>query len=152
GNRQNLEPFHRHERFHFHAVDVRNGAALAEVGKGIRGLVHFAAFKIPRYHTPLKTLEINTSGTEDALEEARQNNARFIFGSTDDVYGKNPDTPFSEESALVMGESDVSRWSFAVSTMYAEHLCFAYHEKFNLPISIIRYFGGYGPRQIQGWW
>lgn len=152
GRATNLEPFRAHERFRFHQLDVLDRSALDEAAKGVSGVVHFAAYKIPRYYTPLKTLEINTHGAENALEVARKNNARFIYGSTDDVYGKNPDTPFSEESALVMGESDVSRWSFAVSQMYAEHLCFAYYEKYGLPISIIRYFGGYGPRQSQGWW
>ena len=152
GNLENLEPFRRHPRFRFEPLDVLDGPALAAAGQGVQSVVHFAAFKIPRYHTPLKTLEINTRGAENALEAARRNHARFVYGSTDDVYGKNPDTPFSEESVLVMGESDVGRWSFAVSQMYAEHLCFAYHEKYTLPVSIVRYFGGYGPRQIRGWW
>ncbi|MBI1745192.1 MAG: GDP-mannose 4,6-dehydratase [Acidobacteria bacterium] len=152
GREANLQSFIHDARFRFHELDVLDREALFEAGRGVQFVVHFAAYKIPRYYTPLKTLEINTHGTENALETARLNAARFIYGSTDDIYGKNPDTPFSEESALVMGEADVSRWSFAVSQMYAEHLCFAYHEKFGLPISILRYFGGYGPRQSPGWW
>jgi UDP-glucose 4-epimerase len=68
-----------------------------------------------------------------------------IFASTDEVYGKNSEASFSEGSTLVLGESRVERWSLAASKIYGEHLCFAYAEKYRVPISILRYSGIYGP-------
>lgn len=148
----NIEGFLHHDRFKFYELDVLDSERLFAIPDGIDCVIHFAAYKIPRYDTPLKTLEINVKGTENALELARHRNARFIYGSTDEIYGKNTGVPLSEESALILGETDVNRWSFAASQMYGEHLCFAYAEKYSLPVSILRYFGGYGPKQSLGWW
>src|SRR5207245_8703185 len=118
---------------------------LERLAAGAAVLVHLAALKIPRYDGYLKTLEVNARGTEAVLECARKEKARVVFASTDDVYGKNPDPTFSEESALVLGDSKVNRWAGAVSKIYGEHLCFAYTESHGVPASIVRYPGIYGP-------
>src|SRR5690606_25397821 len=116
-------------------------------------IVHLAAFKIPRYGNALATLDVNTSGTRSVLEAARLEGCkRVLFSSTSDVYGKNPDIPFSEKSALWLGPSNVKRWAYALSKIYDEHLCWAYQEKYGLPVVVVRFFGGYGPRQNTTWW
>ena len=62
---------------------MRSAAAGADV------IAHLAAFKIPRYGSRLQTLEINTFGTHNVLEAARQHGARVLLASTSDCYGKN---------------------------------------------------------------
>ncbi len=72
--------------------------------------------------------------------------SRFVFGSTSDVYGKSLDLPFRESSDLVLGPSTVSRWGYASSKLFDEHLCFANQRRYGIPATVIRYFNTYGPR------
>jgi UDP-glucose 4-epimerase len=114
--------------------------------------VHLAAFKIPRYGNAIDTLLINSQGSYSALQVAKEQGAKFVITSTSDVYGKNLELPFSETSNCVIGPSTVARWSYAVSKLYDEHLAFAFAEAYNIPVTIIRVFGSYGPRQNLSWW
>ncbi|MFQ6115375.1 MAG: NAD-dependent epimerase/dehydratase family protein [bacterium] len=152
GSLENIQPFLEYSNFHFIQDDILSLDHLVKLSKDVDVIVHLASYKIPRYSNSLKTLEINSRGTENVLEAARLNDCKVVFASTDDVYGKNEDLPLVEEGALVIGESKSNRWSDAVSKIYAEHLCFAYQEKYQLPIAIIRYFGVYGPNQRRDWW
>jgi UDP-glucose 4-epimerase len=153
GKKSNIEEFLCDDNFSFHEVDVRNFDILRDVSVGVSGIIHLAAFKIPRYGNAMDTLLINSKGTENILEIAKDiKGCKVVFASTSDVYGKNPDLPFSETSSFVIGESSIKRWSYAVSKIFDEHLCYAYIEKYNMPISIVRYFGGYGTNQNTTWW
>jgi len=145
GREANLETFRDHPAFRFHRADVLDRTEMEGLAAGASTLVHLAALKIPRYDGYLKMLEVNARGTETVLECARKDKARLIFASTDDVYGKNPDPVFSEESALVLGDSKVNRWAAAASKVYGEHLCYAYADSYGVPVSIVRYSGVYGP-------
>jgi UDP-glucose 4-epimerase len=60
--------------------------------------------------------------------------------------------PFSEDDDSVLGSSKVSRWSYAVSKLFDEHLAFAYQESFGIPVTVLRFFGSYGPRHHLSWW
>ena len=143
--------FYIGKSFQFVEADVRDANALGRAADGVHGVIHLAEVKIPRYSHAMETLEVNTQGTENALDAAVEQGARFLLGSTDEVYGKNPETLHNEESALVMGQSNVNRWSLGVSKLMAEQLCFAYQEKYGLRTAILRYFGGYGPHQSLDW-
>jgi len=145
GREANLEDLRGHPSFRFHRADVRDEGRMGEAARGATTVVHLAALKIPRYDGYLKMLEVNVRGTEVVLECARREKARMVFASTDDVYGKNPDPSFGEESALVLGDSKVNRWAAAASKIYGEHLCFGFAESHAIPVSIIRYSGIYGP-------
>jgi UDP-glucose 4-epimerase len=81
-----------------------------------------------------------------------ENRAKIVAASTSDVYGKNPEVPFHENSNLVMGNPDVKRWSYAISKMFEEQLLFAYHDRYGLDVICLRFFGGYGPNQNLTWW
>ena len=145
GVRANIEPYLGHERFRFCQDSILNPSRMNEACEGVSVIFHLAAQKIPRYGGYLRTLDVNVKGTEIMLECARRANARLIFASTDDVYGKGSDASFTEESPLVLGESRIHRWGAAASKIYGEHLCFAYAEKYSLAVAIIRYSGVYGP-------
>ena len=145
GHSLNVQPFLNNPRFTFVNGCILNAEKLESISSDVDVIFHLAALKIPRYDGYLKTLEVNVQGTENVLECARKCGARVIFASTDEVYGKNSETSFSEGSTLVLGESRVERWSLSASKMYGEHLCFAYAEKYGVSISILRYSGVYGP-------
>jgi UDP-glucose 4-epimerase len=69
------------------------------------------------------------------------------------VNGRNPNLPVSEESTdSVICSSKSSRWAYAVSKLMDEHLAFAYQEAYGFPVTLLRFFGSYGPRQNPGWW
>jgi nucleoside-diphosphate-sugar epimerase len=148
----NVEPLLGHPRFAFAREDVRDEASMRRLAEGASVLVHLAAFKIPRYGNALDTLLVNTRGTESLLKAAAAAGARLVFASTSDVYGKNPRLPFAETHDLHLGETSVKRWAYATSKILDEHLCFAYQQERGVPVTILRFFGSYGPGQNRTWW
>lgn len=160
GSRENLYLAERNRHFQFLKADVSSSRMEAMVRKNvskkdmktISTVVHLAAKKIPRYGGRVQTLLVNSNGTQHMLDLSKQLGARFLFASTSDVYGMNPDVPFSERSFSVLGPSTVSRWAYASSKLFDEHLVFGYHEEHKLPVVVIRYFGSYGPRHHRSWW
>ncbi len=152
GFMRNVEDHFNDPNFQFVENDVRNFEIINKITKNALCIVHLAAFKIPRYGNALDTLLINTKGTENTLEAARNNGCKVVIASTSDVYGKNPHIPFKENSDLLIGNPMVKRWSYAVSKMFDEHLCFAYRERYHVSSVVIRYFGSYGPKQNPTWW
>ncbi len=138
--------------FRFLQRDVTDPAVFDGLEDDFDCLVHLAAFKIPRYGKTIDTLQINYRGTENVLEFARRLNCKSVLASTSDVYGRNPEVPFREDSVSVLGSSKVSRWAYAVSKLFDEHLAFAYQESFGIPVTLLRFFGSYGPRHHLSWW
>lgn len=63
------------------------------------------------------------------------------------MFGKNPNPPFAEDDDRVVGSTRTARWSYSTSKAMAEHLVFAMHDAHQLPVTVIRYFNVYGPRQ-----
>jgi UDP-glucose 4-epimerase len=122
-----------------------------DASKDISLIFHLAARKIPRYGDALTTLKINNQGTENVFEAALANGCKVVLASTSDVYGKGA-PPFKESDDLLIGRSDIRRWSYAVSKLFDEHLALAYHHEKDVPAVILRFFGTYGPRHHRSWW
>ncbi len=147
----NIESVIHNNNFGFFKNDVCDITALEKAMDGAAVVYHLAARKIPRYGDALSTLHVNNEGTRNVLELAAAQHAKVILASTSDVYGKgNP--PFKESDDLVIGRSDVRRWSYAASKIFDEHLAQAYFCEKNLPVVILRFFGSYGPRNHRTWW
>jgi UDP-glucose 4-epimerase len=151
GRLDNLEGLDAKGEFSFANSDVQRG--LTEYASRPLGtVVHLAAAKIPRYGNALRTLQVNYHATLAALELARMAGCRCVVASTSDVYGLNPDLPFSEEtSRCVIGSSKSPRWAYAVSKLFDEHMALGYQEQHGTPVVILRFFGSYGPRQPLNW-
>jgi UDP-glucose 4-epimerase len=152
GELLNIVNLKKFSKFNHLTLDIRNKGDMVKVAEGCNVIVHLAAYKIPRYSDALDTLMINSMGSENVFEAARLNGARVIAASTSDVYGKNPQLPFSEMSDLVIGNPTIRRWSYAISKMFEEQLLFAYHDRYKLDFVATRFFGGYGPNQNLTWW
>ncbi len=152
GAAANIKEFKSNKNFKFIKADVRDGKKILLASKGAKYIVHLAAYKIPRYESAMNTLLVNALGTKNVLDAAVKNKCKVVFASTSDVYGKNPELPFSEESNLVLGPSNVKRWAYAASKIFDEHMCFAYGMDKKLKFTIVRYFGSYGPKQNLTWW
>jgi UDP-glucose 4-epimerase len=153
GSLDNLGALPEDARFRLVTGTILRREHLLEVFQGADAVVHLAAGKIPRYADALDTLVINGEGGLNVLRAAVECKLRrIVLASTSDCYGRNPDVPFSEESASVIGSPLVRRWSYAVSKLYEEQALFAFRERHGLQAVALRLFGGYGPRQNVTWW
>lgn len=152
GSLRNIEHLEHSSAFQFHEADVRDLEGMRRIFRDADCIIHLAAFKIPRYGNAIDTLEINSTGGKNVLELGRDGKRRILIASTSDIYGKNAKVPFREDSDSVIGPSTVRRWSYAVSKLFDEHLALAYQSTYDVPVTIMRFFGSYGPRQHLSWW
>jgi UDP-glucose 4-epimerase len=152
GTMDNLTQHLGNPAFEFVLGDVCEYDALLEACQDAQTIVHLAAFKIPRYGKTVDTLRINNLGVHNVLDAARACGSKVVLASTSDVYGKSAALPFREDGDSVIGPSTIARWSYAVSKLFDEHMCFAYAEAYGVPSVILRFFGAYGPRQHRTWW
>jgi UDP-glucose 4-epimerase len=152
GSRANLAHQLANPRFQFLEKDVVDASTFAQLGTDFDRIVHLAAFKIPRYGKAIDTLRINYQGTDNVLQFASKAGCKCVIASTSDIYGRNPKLPFAEDDDSVIGSSKVARWSYAVSKLFDEHLAFAYQDSNGIPVTVLRFFGSYGPRQHLSWW
>ena len=151
GTLANLEHALRSRRFRFERLDCTNRRELRATFEGCDALVHLAAQKIPRYGGALKTLEANVAGAQSAYAVALSLDADVVVASTSDVYG-NAEPPFAEDGPLLLGPPTTRRWAYAVSKLYDEHVALALAEERGLRVTILRFFGSYGPRNHPTWW
>jgi len=153
GLRGNIEEHLPNDRFRFIEADAMDKGVFENISEDVDCVVHLAAFKIPRYGNAIDTLKINYYCTENVLEFSRSRNIKCVLASTSDVYGRNPAIPFAEESSdSVIGSSKSPRWGYAVSKLFDEHLAFAYQDAYGFPVTLLRFFGSYGPNQPLSWW
>lgn len=111
----------------------------------VKKIIHMAARAGVRQsiENPLIYSEVNGRGTLNLLEIAKQNNIeQFICASTSSIYGGNTKIPFSEEDNV---DNQIS--PYAVSKRAAELYCNSYAKLFKMPVTILRLFTVYGPRQ-----
>lgn len=131
---------------------IKGDAADFETVKKAAGkcdmIVHEAAVVGVKHYVedPLKVLLVNSSGMENVLEVGRKIDAKVIFASTSEVYGKSGKLPLSENGDRLLGPTGIDRWCYGTSKAFDEHLCFGYYKKYSLPVVILRYFNSYGPR------
>jgi UDP-glucose 4-epimerase len=96
---------------------------------------------------PRKVIDGNIIGTRNIAASCMKWNKKLVFSSTSEVYGKNPNIPFSEDADRVLGATTVHRWSYATAKAIDEHLCLAYGKE-GLRVTVLRYFNIYGPRSV----
>ena len=112
--------------------------------KGCDAVLHLAALiAIPySYHSPDAYVDTNIKGTLNILQAARDLEVeRCIHTSTSEVYGTAQFVPITEEHPL-QGQSPYSATKIA-----ADQLALSFYRSFGQPVSILRPFNTYGPRQ-----
>jgi len=138
------------QNFGFVRGDVTNPADLERVPRDVHVIFHLAAkVGVRRYvEDPIGVIRTNIYGTDNLLQFALKVGAkRFVLASTSEVYGKNLNVSLKEESDRVLGATTIDRWCYASSKAIDEHICNAYFRRDGLPVTILRYFNVYGPRQ-----
>ncbi|HLJ80879.1 MAG TPA: NAD-dependent epimerase/dehydratase family protein [Ktedonobacterales bacterium] len=111
----------------------------------IRAVMHLAgrAGVRPSVADPLLYARTNSQGTLVLLEESRRAGIeRFIFASSSSVYGVTSKVPFVETDP-----ADRPISPYAATKRAAEIACHTYHHLYGLPVTCLRLFTVYGPRQ-----
>ena len=124
--------------------DVRDPNGVREALKGVDGVFHLAALiAIPfSYHSPDSYVDTNIKGTLNVLQAARElETERILITSTSEVYGTAQYVPIDEKHPF-QGQSP-----YSATKIGADRLAESFYRSFNLPISIVRPFNTYGPRQ-----
>lgn len=124
--------------------DVRDMTLLENHMKGCDAVIHLAAhITIPfSYDAPYSYLETNTSGTLNVLKCARKLSVEHvIIVSTSEVYGSARYLPMDEEHPLS------PQSPYAASKVAQDAFAYSFYRSFGLPVTIIRPFNAYGPRQ-----
>lgn len=126
------------------AGDIRDAAFVRDALKGCDAVLHLAALiAIPfSYRAPDAYVGTNISGTLNVLQAARDLGLRkVIHTSTSEVYGTARFVPITEDHPL-QGQSP-----YSATKIGADQLALSFHSSFDLPVSVIRPFNTYGPRQ-----
>lgn len=150
GNSDNLDNLTAHPEFDFVQGSVLDSNILGPLIEDVDTVFHLAAAVGVQFvvENLIDTLETNIEGTRNVLSLAqRSGGKKVLLASTSEVYGKNPNIPYSEEDYLAIGPSSTGRWGYACSKMLDEFLALAYHKERELPVVIFRLFNTVGPRQ-----
>ncbi|AZN40337.1 NAD-dependent epimerase/dehydratase family protein [Paenibacillus albus] len=137
-----------HDNHTFIQDSVQNRRVIKQCIDRVDAVFHLAAILGVKntLEDPVKVIEGNIDGTRHVLELAFRRGIKVVFASTSEIYGKNASLPFSETSDRVYGAPSIHRWCYATAKSIDEHLCFAFADK-GLPVTVLRYFNAYGPRQ-----
>ena len=126
------------------AGDVRDQDSIREAFQGVDVVFHLAALVgIPySYVTPLSYVRTNVEGTLRVLQAARDSGTRLVVHtSTSEVYGTAQYVPMDEDHPLQ------AQSPYSASKIGADAQVEAFHRSFGLPVSTVRPFNTYGPRQ-----
>ncbi len=126
------------------AGDVRDPNGVRTAMDGCDTVFHLAALiGIPfSYHSPDSYVDTNIKGTLNILQAARQLNLeRVLITSTSEAYGTARFVPITEDHPF-QGQSP-----YSASKIGADRIAESFYRSFGLPVTIVRPFNTYGPRQ-----
>lgn len=131
------------ENSKFLEMSITDGERLKKEFKDCEVIFHLGARgSVPRsIKNPVATHEVNATGTLNVLEAARETGAHVIFSSSSSVYGRNMNLPKDEK--MWLGPMT----PYAASKLSAEGYVEAYGAAYDLPVTILRFFNIFGPKQ-----
>ena len=124
--------------------DIRDPHGVRTALSGCDAVMHLAALiAIPySYHSPDTYVDTNIKGTLNVVQAARELGiSRVIHTSTSEVYGTARFVPMTEDHPL-QGQSP-----YSASKIGADQIAISFFKSFSTPVTIIRPFNTYGPRQ-----
>ncbi len=128
----------------FFPGDIRDPNGVKEAMKGIDLVFHLAALiAIPfSYHSPDSYIDTNVKGTLNIIQAARDNKIkRVLVTSTSEVYGTAQFVPITEL------HPKQPQSPYSASKIGADAIADSFYRSFDLPITIVRPFNTFGPRQ-----
>lgn len=131
-------------QFEVFAGDIRDSHGVRTAMQECDAVLHLAALiAIPySYHSPDTYVDTNVKGTLNVVQAARDLGVRkVVHTSTSEVYGTARFVPITEEHPL-RGQSP-----YSASKIGADQIALSFHTSFGTPVSVLRPFNTYGPRQ-----
>jgi UDP-glucuronate 4-epimerase len=143
----NIKHFIINNNFKFYKIDIVNRLSLRNLIQTIKPdiVVHLAAKAGVRnsFLYPQDYFNTNVIGTINLLEAVKDIKLKnFIFGSSSSVYGERSKVPFRESDNV---NDPISPYGLTKTT--GEKLCRMYGELYKFPVTCLRFFTVYGPRQ-----
>jgi NAD dependent epimerase/dehydratase len=126
------------------AGDIRDPHGVANAMDDVDCVLHLAALiAIPfSYNSPDSYVTTNVNGTLNVLQAARRlETQKIICTSTSETYGTAQFVPITEDHPVN------SQSPYAATKAAADQLALSFHKSFNTPVTVLRPFNTYGPRQ-----
>ena len=142
GSLSNLEK--SKHRITFMNGDIRDKELMKDVVMKVEFVFHLAADvgNVRSIEDPLTNMDVNVRGTLNVLEACLSSNiVRFVYSASAAAYGEAEYLPIDEDHPI-NPESP-----YAVSKLAAEKYAYAFYKIHGLPVTCLRYFNVYGPRQ-----
>lgn len=136
-------PKEKKKQIEIFSGDIRDPNGIRQAMKGTDVVFHLAALiAIPfSYHSPDSYVDTNIKGTLNVLQAARDLGTRVLVTSTSEVYGTAQYVPIDEKHPF-QGQSP-----YSATKIGADRLAESFYRSFELPVTIVRPFNTYGPRQ-----
>jgi NAD dependent epimerase/dehydratase len=137
-------PAETKNKIDFFAGDIRDPNGVREAIKGVDIVFHLAALiAIPfSYHSPDSYIDTNVKGTLNIIQAARDNQvSRVLVTSTSEVYGTAQFVPITEL------HPKQPQSPYSASKIGADAIADSFYRSFDLPLTIVRPFNTFGPRQ-----
>ena len=137
-------PAETKRKIEFVAGDIRDPNGVREAMKGVDIVFHLAALiAIPfSYHSPDSYIDTNVKGTLNIIQAAKDNQvSRVLVTSTSEVYGTAQFVPITEL------HPKQPQSPYSASKIGADSIADSFFRSFNLPVTIVRPFNTFGPRQ-----
>ncbi len=145
--RRNIHSLLQHRSFTLAEIDIVDQGGVAGVFKNntFDIIVHLAARAgvRPSIKDPALYQRVNIEGTLNLLQAAVEGGVqKFILASSSSVYGNNEKVPFSEDDPV---DNPIS--PYAATKKACELIGYTFHHLYHLPVTCLRFFTVYGPRQ-----
>ena len=132
------------DNMEIYSGDIRDPYCVKKAMEGCNTVFHLAALiAIPySYHAPASYVDTNITGTLNILQAAKDLDIeKIIHTSTSEVYGTAQFVPITEDHPL-QGQSP-----YSATKIGADQMALSFYRSFGTPVSIVRPFNTYGPRQ-----
>ena len=127
----------------FHNLSIVDASSLKKALNKSEVIIHLGARgSVPRsLKNPVATHDVNATGTLNVLEAARETGAHVFYSSSSSVYGRNGALP--KDESMWLGPMT----PYAASKLAAEAYVQAYGTAYEVPVTLLRFFNVFGPRQ-----
>lgn len=152
--KSNITDLLQNSSFQFIEQDITSSQFTVQSSK-IDYIFHLASPASPNQHSPksyisypIETLMVNSMGTKNLLDLAKENNAKFLFASTSEIYGDPAVSPQPETYWGNVNPNGI-RSVYDESKRFGESITMAYYRKYGVDIRIARIFNTYGPNMLE---
>ena len=141
---EDIEDYQHQPNLEIVSGDIRDPHFCQELCQDIDMVFHLAALiAIPySYVAPTSYVRTNVEGTVNMLQAAKHCGVKkFLHTSTSEVYGTAQYVPIDEKHVLQ------PQSSYSASKIGADNMALSFYNAFDLPVTVVRPFNTYGPRQ-----